>query len=210
MSRAELGDLDGAWTDVREARRLAEETSGRGGQGVVLMGMAALHRMSGRLDEALELAERAHATLDPQAERMAPHGEAMVLAELTRVMVARGDLSGARRNIDTAVALGLTTEDMPIASAVVEVAASVELMAGDAELAARTLGLAAAIRGVRTIPDQWVRRTVEGAVAALGEAAYEDAFRSGEGLRHDDAMAELRKRFTAPTDRRRAGLLSSD
>jgi predicted ATPase/DNA-binding SARP family transcriptional activator len=210
MSRAELGDLDGAWADVREAQRLAEETGGRGGQGIALMGMAALNRMSGRLDEALELAERAHATLDPQSERMAPHGEAMVMTELARVMVAKGDLAGARRNVEPAVALALTTEDMPIASAVVEVAASVDLMAGDAELAARTLGLAAAIRGVRTIPDQWVRRTAEDAAAALGEARYETAFQAGLGLRHDDAMDELRKRFTLPTGRRRGGLLSSD
>ncbi|MGC4937098.1 ATP-binding protein [Kribbella sp. DT2] len=210
LSRAELGDLDGAWSDVREAQRLAGETGGRGGQGIALIGMAALHRMSGQLDEALELAEQAIATLDPEAERMAPHGEAMVLTELARVLVARGDLSEARRKVEPAVALALTTEDMPIASAVVEVAASVDLMDGDAELAARTLGLAAAIRGVRAVPDQWVRRTVEGAVAALGEAGYETAFQSGAGLGHDDAMDELGKRFTLPAGRRRGGLLSSD
>ncbi|WP_344178232.1 ATP-binding protein [Kribbella lupini] len=209
VSRAELGDLDAAWADVHEARKLAGETGGRGGQGIALMGMAALSRMSGRLDEALELAEQAHATLDPQAERMAPHGEAMVMTELARVMVAKGDLSGARRYVEPAVALALTTEDMPIASAVVEVAASMDLMAGDAAVAARTLGLAAAIRGVRVVPDQWVRRTVEAAVAALGELDYETAFRSGMELGHGDALDELRKRFTLPPDRRRRGLLSS-
>ncbi|MEV6284318.1 BTAD domain-containing putative transcriptional regulator [Kribbella sp. NPDC051770] len=210
LSRAELGDLDGAWADIREAQQLATTTGGRGGQGIALMGMAALNRLSGKLDEARELAEQALATLDPQAERMAPHGEAMVRAELARVLVAQGDLSGARRNVEPAVALALTTEDMPIASAVVEVAASVELMGGDAELAARTLGLATALRGVRAIPDSWVRRTVEDTVAALGEERYETAFRSGAGLGHDDAIDELRKRFTLPTGRRRGGLLSSD
>ncbi|ONI68007.1 hypothetical protein BWI15_33675 [Kribbella sp. ALI-6-A] len=206
-SRAELGDLDGAWADLHEARRLADETGGRSSQGFALMGMAALHRMSGRLDEALALAEQALTMLDPKAERMAPHGEAMALAELARIMVARGNIEDARRTVGQAAGLALITEDMPIASSVIEVVAAVDLLAGDAELAARTLGLASALRGARTIPDASVRRTVEDTVAALGESRYEAAFQSAAGLRHDDAMAELGKRFSPPPDRL-PGLLS--
>ncbi len=72
--------------------RLSEETGSRGGQAMSHLGLSRIARRTGRLDEAKELAERAYSMLDLEAERMAPHGQAMMLGNLARVHVARDEL----------------------------------------------------------------------------------------------------------------------
>nr|WP_239063110.1 BTAD domain-containing putative transcriptional regulator [Streptomyces sp. SID13031] len=207
LSRAELGDHDGARTDLHQALHLAEEQGSRGGQGMALIGLALLARREDRLDEAKELADRAYAMLDLMAERIAPHGQAVVLSHLGRVAVARGELAEARDYSKHAVDLALNTDDMPVASGVVEAAAEVELLAGDLELAARTLGIAAAMRGMRTVPDSDVRRTVDRLRTELGDARYATAYEAGAALGREDATAELRKRFGLADPQGLAGLL---
>ncbi|ADB35848.1 transcriptional regulator, winged helix family [Kribbella flavida DSM 17836] len=209
FSRFEVGDAEGAKADMLHALQLAGETGGRSGQAMITMGLATLARRTGELDEALELAERAATMLDLQAERIAPaggaagvevvaaHGQAMVMAELSRVMVARGDLPAARRWIAPAVGFALNTDDVPVTAGVVEAAAAVDLLAGDAELSARTLGLAAALRGARTVPDSDVRATLAAAQAQLGEARFQAAYQAAARIGHHDAFAELRKRFSS-------------
>ncbi|MEU0090198.1 BTAD domain-containing putative transcriptional regulator [Kribbella sp. NPDC006257] len=197
MSRSELGDDGGALQDLQRARRLAEETGSRGGEGLVELGMSVLARRAGRLDEALALAESAYGSLDLMAERMAPHGQAMMLAQLSRVRVARGELPQAREHGRHAVELALSSEDMPLAAGIVEALADVELLAGDAELSARTVGLAAALRGMRAIGDSDVRRTHERLRALLGEEAFEAAYEAGAGISREEVVAELRARLKA-------------
>ncbi|MEJ1107165.1 MULTISPECIES: AfsR/SARP family transcriptional regulator [unclassified Kribbella] len=196
-SRIELGDFDGARADLQRALQLAEETGSRDGQAMSHMGLAKIALRSGRLDEAKERAELAYSMLDLRAERMAPHGQAMMLAYLSRVSVARGELDDAVGKSRQAMELGLTTEDMPLASIIVEVAADVDRLSGEAESAARTLGLAAALRGMRSIPDADVRSTFERLRAVLGEDAFETAYGAGAALTRDEAIAELRKRFSS-------------
>jgi predicted ATPase/DNA-binding SARP family transcriptional activator len=197
VSRIELGDLDGARADLQRALRLAEETGSRDGQAMAHMGLSKIAFRSGRLDEAKELAQHAYSMLDPRTERMAPHGQAMMLSQLSRVCVARGELDEAIGSIRHAMELGLSTEDMPVGALIVEIAADVDLLAGDAELAARTLGLAAAMRGMRSVPDADVRSTIERVRDVLGAESYETAYGAGAALTRDEATTELHKRFSS-------------
>ncbi|MDX6282258.1 MAG: hypothetical protein QOH03_3329 [Kribbellaceae bacterium] len=206
-SRAELNDYDGARTDLSRALQLAEQHGSAGGQAMALIGFSMLARREGKLAEAKQLADRAYAMLDLVSERIAPHGEAMVLSQLGRVAAVRGELSEARDYSKTAVSRAINTEDMPLASGIVEAAAEVDLLAGDHELAARTLGIAAAMRGMRTIPGQEVRQTVERLRAELGDAQYESAYDGGAKLSREDATAELRKRFDIPDPPGKIGML---
>jgi tetratricopeptide (TPR) repeat protein len=196
-SRIELGDIDGARADLERAMQLSEETGSRAGQALGYLGMSRIARRTGRLDEAKELAERAYSMLDLEAERMAPHGQAMLLANLSRVHVARDELETARRYDRQAVELALTTEDMPLASIIIEASADVQLRAGETEQAARTLGLAAAMRGMRTIPDADVRSTYDRLHDALGNELFDAAYDAGAALTPEEAVAELRKRLSS-------------
>jgi predicted ATPase/DNA-binding SARP family transcriptional activator len=200
-SRIELGDHDGARADLERAMRLSEETGSRGGQAMANMGLARLAHRTGRFDEAKELAERGYSLLDPAAERVAPHGQAALLSQLSRVYASTGDLEEAQRCGREAVGLALGTEDMPVAAAVVEASVDALVLAAGtrtAELsaAARTLGLAAAIKGTRAIPDADVQRLVDGLRDALGNEPYETAYGEGAALTRTDAVAELKKRYT--------------
>ncbi|QNE19660.1 AfsR/SARP family transcriptional regulator [Kribbella qitaiheensis] len=194
LSKAELGDEEGAVQALQQARRLAEETGSRGGEGMADIGLSALARRAGRLDEALKLADAAYASLDLQAERVAPHGQVMMLSQLSRVWVDRGGLTEARAYIEQAVGLAFGTDDMPLVAVTVEAFADVGLLAGDPELAARTLGQAAVLRGMRTIPDSDVRRSHERLREALGEDGFEAAYAVGAALSRDEVKAELRAR----------------
>ncbi|WP_350280212.1 BTAD domain-containing putative transcriptional regulator [Kribbella sp. HUAS MG21] len=201
LSRMELGDYDDARADLERAMRLSEETGSRGGQAMANLGLARLAQRTGRLDEAKELAERGYAMLDPVAERVAPHGQATFLSHLSRVYAALGDVEKAQQTGREAVQLALSTEDMPVAAGVLENSVDALVLAAghrtaDLTAAARALGLAAAIKGSRAIPDADVQRNVDVLRDALGNEAYETAYGEGAALTRTDAIAELRKRYT--------------
>jgi tetratricopeptide (TPR) repeat protein len=201
MSRIELGDHEGARADLERAIRLSEETGSQGGQTMAYIGLARLAHRAGNFDEAKELAELAYSRLDLAAERVAPHGQSMVLSQLSRIYASAGDVEEAQRRGREAVGLALSTEDMPVAAAVVEASTDALVLAAGtntAELsaAARTLGLAAAIKGTRAIPDADVQRLVDRLRDALGNETYETAYGEGAALTRADAVAELRKRYT--------------
>jgi hypothetical protein len=86
---------------------------------------------------------------------------------------------------------------MPVVSSIVEAAADVDLLAGDPEHAALLLGIAAALRGVRSQPGSDVRRTAERLRGALGTDRYDAAYDQGATMNRDDAMAEIRKIFSS-------------
>ncbi|HEY4570307.1 MAG TPA: tetratricopeptide repeat protein, partial [Kribbella sp.] len=197
MSKVELGDFDGARADLEHALLLSEEAGSRSGQAMAYLGLGRLEYRLGRLEEAKELAERAYSMLDLEAERMAPHGQAMLLAQLSRLYSATGDLEDAQRYNRQAIELALSTEDMPLASAVIETAADVDLLAGEAERAARTLGLAATLKGMRTISDGDVQKVVDRLRDALGNERYDAAYAGGASLTRADAVDELRKRISS-------------
>src|SRR5439155_26189604 len=125
---------------------------------------------------------------------IAPHGQAMMLSHLGRVSVSRGELDDAREYARQSVELGLSTEDMPLVAGIAAAAADVDLLAGEPELAARTLGLAASMRGIRSVPDADVRSSFERLRDVLGAEAFETAYDAGAALSRNDAIDELRKR----------------
>ncbi|HZX02423.1 MAG TPA: BTAD domain-containing putative transcriptional regulator [Kribbella sp.] len=195
MSRVELGDYEGARTDLQRALQLSEQTGSRGGEAMAYMGLAKVEFRLGRLEEARELAERAYATLDLEAERMAPHGQAMLLGQLSRIYAFTGDVEKAQKCAREAIGLALSTEDMPLAAAVVETGLPADLLTSEPAEVARAFGLAATMKGLRTIPDADVRRLVDQLRDALGNEAYEAAYAAGAAVPRDEALAELRKRY---------------
>ncbi|WP_343887677.1 BTAD domain-containing putative transcriptional regulator [Kribbella sandramycini] len=197
ISRTELGDLDGARADQQLALRMAQENGSREGEAMALFGLSRIEVRAGLLDEAKELVARSEALLGPNGPGIAPQAAAMMHAQVARIAVRQGDLAAALIASRRAVEVVLTSSDMPVTSLVVETIAEVELVAGDPERAARTLGLAAALRGMRTVPDADVRAVTEQLRAALGAEAFETAYGAGATLGRDDALAELGKRFSS-------------
>lgn len=197
MNRGELGDLEGARADLHQALRLSEEAGSRGGQAIATIGLSVVARRSGELEQAQQLAEKAHTLLDLRAERMAPHSHAAVLSQRARTAVALGELAAAREHSNKSLELAVGAEDMPLLSGIVEAAADVDLLAGDPEHAALLLGIAAALRGMRSQPDSDVRRTAERLRKALGTDRYDAAYDQGATMSRDDAMAEIRKIFSS-------------
>jgi hypothetical protein len=160
------------------------------------MGLARIAYRTGALDESRDLAERAYGLLDLEAERVAPHGQASMLAQLSRTNAATGDLELALQRNREAERLALTTEDMPLLASVVETAVDVDVAAGQTERAARTLGMATALRGMRSIPDGDVQRSVDRLRDALGNEKYDAAHAAGAALTREEAVAELHKRVS--------------
>ncbi|WP_165956687.1 AfsR/SARP family transcriptional regulator [Kribbella antibiotica] len=196
VSKLELGDLEGARTTQQQALRIAEENGSREGEAMSLFGFSRIELRAGRLDEAKELIERAQSMLGDSFDRIAPHGTAMLLAQTGRIDLRRGDLTSARTANRQAVEIAMTSADMPVTATIVETAAEIALADGDAELGARTLGLAAALRGMRSMPDADVRAVTEQLREQLGADAFETAYAAGAALTRDDALDELRKRFS--------------
>jgi hypothetical protein len=128
---------------------------------------------------------------------MAPHGLAMVMSQRARAAVALGELAAAREHSNRSLELGVSTEDMPLVSGIVVVAADVDLLAGDPEHAALVLGIAAALRGMRSQPGSDVRRTAERLRESLGTDRYDAAYARGATMSRDEAMAEIRKIFSS-------------
>ncbi|WP_185759250.1 AfsR/SARP family transcriptional regulator [Kribbella jejuensis] len=195
MSRLELGDHDGARADLERALRLSEETGSRAGEAMAFMGLSKVEFRLGHIEEARELAERAYATLDLEAERMAPHGQAVMLGQLSRIYATTGDVEKAQDCARQAIGLALGTEDMPVAAAVVEIGLHADLLTSKPEEVARVLGLAATMKGLRTIPDADVQRLVDELRDALGAEGYETAYAAGAAVPRDEALAEIRKRY---------------
>ncbi len=191
QSRAELGDTDGARADLLQAREQAIRDASPGNEAFANAALGVLERRAGDLDSARELTDRALDQLSAVSERFAPQALAMMHAMRAAVALDDGDLDLARRLCRRAVELGAAAEDMPVLSAVVEASAAVELATGDAQRSARLLGVAAALRGMRSLPGQDARRTAEQAREALGDTAYEEAYDGGASLTRAAAYAEL-------------------
>ncbi|MEU4198208.1 BTAD domain-containing putative transcriptional regulator [Kribbella sp. NPDC026611] len=197
MCRLELGDPEGARADLDEALRLAEESGSRSGQAMSHLGYGRLAERLGRLDEAKREIEFAYSMLDLDAERLAPHGQAMLLAQLGRMAALTGDVEEGQRRAREAVALALTTEDMPLAAAAVEAAAEVDLVAGEFAQAARTLGMAGRMKGVWGVRPVDLQRVVDRLQDALGNDRYDALYQAGAALTREEALAELGKRVSS-------------
>ncbi|HYU84499.1 MAG TPA: hypothetical protein VEK80_06810, partial [Kribbellaceae bacterium] len=190
QSKAELGDVASARTDLERACELSARDGSPGGDSLSRAWLGVLERRDGNLAAARALTEDAIARLGDRLERTAPQGIAMLRALMSRVAVAEGNVADAGDLATRAVQAAVASDDMPILAMTVEAMAEVELRSGDPSRAAWLLGVAAALRGMRSIPASDVRRTVEALRDRLGDA-YDTSYDEGAALTREQALAEL-------------------
>ncbi len=198
QSRSELGDPDGARADLHRAQELAVRDANPGEEAFATAALGVLEARAGNQAAARELTDRALDQLGQLSARYAPQALAMMHAMRAGVALTDGELDHARALCRRALELGGGAEDMPVLSAVVETCAALELADGNPDLAARLLGTAAGLRGMRSTPSMEVRRTVEQTRDRLGDAAYQAAYDGGASLSRAAALAELDLPATSP------------
>jgi hypothetical protein len=143
-------------------------------------GYGTIARAQGRPREARERIMRASALFD--AGTFAPQFRAVLRSTLGLIDGELGDLAAARRWHAEALEIAVGSNDAPIVAMVLVGVADLALRGGDPAKAARMLGAAVAVRGSvdRSVPD--VDRIEGAARDALGEAGYEHAYRTGDGV----------------------------
>ncbi|WP_142000192.1 ATP-binding protein [Amycolatopsis cihanbeyliensis] len=194
LERMRAGDLDGAWKDMREAERAAQA-----GDNQQLNLMLLLHKLelsvdSGDLAQARILLEQLAHSLDESSFVKEIGLEWMRLAE-TQLAVAEQDQATARARLTDLFASALGRGDLPSVANGTEMLACVCALEGDAERAATMLGVSAAVRGVFDRGNPRLRRLGAELAAALGEAAYTEAYDRGARLSTADATTLLSEEF---------------
>jgi predicted ATPase len=171
--------------DRAEARRMlkqSHESAEDVGMSEVLAsveyGFATVAREDGALEEARERIGRAAALIENAS--FAPQFRAVIRSTQGLIEAAAGDLATSRRFHAQALEIAVQSKDSPIIALALVGAADLALRSGDPAEAARLLGASVAVRGSvdRSVPD--VDRIEEKARAALGDAGYEVAYRSGD------------------------------
>ncbi|MFF7688487.1 BTAD domain-containing putative transcriptional regulator [Streptomyces syringium] len=199
------GDPDGARELHERARRIAAEQSFKFGEIYAEMGLALGARRQGDLPTAETYLRRIREWYEEVAPE--PSGNALILAELGFVAEQRGDAEAARalhlQGLETAC---LNGGPRAIALAL-EGLSGVEVLSGAPGRAAYLLGAAAASResaGAPLPPAERgdVDRITTAAEAAVGRAAFEEAFEQGRA-------AGPRKAVPAYGGERPAGASSS-
>ncbi|GAA4563808.1 BTAD domain-containing putative transcriptional regulator [Planotetraspora kaengkrachanensis] len=179
--RLGAGDLEGAMSDLSAAR--ARLSDAMPPHTLLQLGIAEaeIARHGGDLDAALLAYERVVALLDGVT---VPQQAAMARGGYGRALLARGDLTAARREHRAAVEVLGTQPDVPVLALLVAGCAMVALADGDPEQAAVLFGAADAVNdGWRADPD---------AVAAMesaragARAAFGEAYERGRALSLDE------------------------
>jgi predicted ATPase len=171
------GDADESRRILKQSHASAEDVGMPVVMASVEYGHATLSLAEGAVDEAREHVERALGLVEA-----GPFGtQFRAVAGSFRGLIegAAGDLTAARALHADAIRAAVETKDSPVIGIVLTGIADLWLRCGDPARAARLLGAAEAIRGCvdRTVPD--VDRIQAEARAALGDAGFEAAYRSG-------------------------------
>ncbi len=98
------------------------------------------------------------------------------------VAAAEGDLTAARRYHREAFATGQTSRDAPVIALTLVGLADLALHEGDAARAAELLGASVAVRGTPDLTIGEAARIESAARAALGDDAYQAAYRRGRSV----------------------------
>ncbi|MCA2226627.1 BTAD domain-containing putative transcriptional regulator [Nonomuraea aurantiaca] len=187
ITRARLGELDRAQSDMRAAWDFAQQLRKQEGIEYIRLARAELLLRSG---------ERAAARRELDAvEAMALHAPVRASAGCYRAMAALldGDADNARPLLDTAIELAADAVDMPALAGAAHLRAALALADGDPTRAAHLLGLAAALRGTTDLSGfDNLLRPAERARALLGEAAFATAYDRGALLTRDAAIQAVR------------------
>jgi predicted ATPase len=180
------GDHADARRTVKQAMEGAEDVGMPDVIASVTWGAATILRDAGELDEARAMLERA-AAVSAEA-MMLPQFHAVVNMQLG-LTVAGQDRVRATGLLAEAVRLGVDSGDSPVLAMVLVGVAALAMHDADPAKAARMLGAAVAVRGSidKTVPD--VDRIEREARAALGDAGFEQAYRSGSDVTIRTAVA---------------------
>ncbi|WP_189857154.1 BTAD domain-containing putative transcriptional regulator [Streptomyces poonensis] len=178
------GDLAEARDQHERARRAATELGFRAGESNAELGLGLVARREGLLDEAEKRLRTVHAW---HRDVGLDGANALVLAELGYIAELRGDAAGARTLHEEGYATARSTGDPRAVALAVEGLAGAAALAGAAEHAALLLGAASAARASTGAPLPLAERgDVDRATArareALGDDAFDAAFRRGERL----------------------------
>jgi len=171
------GDRAEARRLLKQAREAAEEIGLSEIMASVEYGYATMAREEGSLEEARERMARAAQLID--RSQYAPQFRAMTRSTQALIEGAAGNLVVARDLHRGAVELAEGSRDSPVMAQVLVGAADYAMRVGEPARAAMLLGAADAVRGApdRSMPD--TDRIAGLARAALGDAGYEQAYRSG-------------------------------
>ncbi|MFI7546555.1 BTAD domain-containing putative transcriptional regulator [Actinoplanes sp. NPDC049599] len=171
------GERDEARRMLKEAREAAEEVGLSQVTAAVEYGYAVLAREEGELDEARARIARATELIGTSTFAQQVH--ALTHSMLALIEAGAGDLAAAHDLHVTAVRLAAASQDAPVLAQVLVGVADQALRTGDPERAAMLLGAADAVRGTpdRSMPD--TDRVTGLARAALGDAGFQEAYRSG-------------------------------
>jgi predicted ATPase/DNA-binding SARP family transcriptional activator len=142
------------------------------------------------LDQAARVAEEQHGALAQIA--------AMTLTAQGYLAAGEGDLTGARRWHDRALALSLPRGDASVVAETLTGMADVAARDGNAEQAAVLLGAADGVRGAPHRSDDDGARVAAAARALLGPADYSAAFQRGQQVTLATLEAALRALLLTP------------
>jgi len=145
----------------------------------------------GDLDRAARLLELAEAGMAGHSPFAGDHGRALVGSVRAWLCLEQGDAAGATTALDRAYAAAVQTADMPIQSIVAVTAAGLAQHYGRHREAALLLGAAARLRGAHDRTDRHIRATADRSRAALGEAAFAEAYQAGWQLESKAAVAQV-------------------
>ncbi len=200
------GDGDRALAAAGHARELAQR-SGRAELGVLIDALeAAVWARLGELDRARELIGSAEAELGPFG---GDHGQAVVSGVRALVALEAGDPAGAEAALVRAYAAAVASGDMPIVAMVAVNAAGLAQLRGQHARTALLLGAAARLRGTHDRSDPRIGEMTGRSRAALGEAAFTEAYQLGWHLDGKAAAAQvdparLSRELDGPGQARRA------
>jgi tetratricopeptide (TPR) repeat protein len=190
---AMTGDFATARALLERGRKTAERIAERGDAAGGSVWLSEIARREGDLDEARAQLDRAIALIEPRKAR-ADFGTSAALAYSKRGCVAEqlGDLDGAAewhekslRALDRIIAMPIDR----LIGTLVHGFAALAAARGEHLRAAELLGGAHTLQGV---PDAWsleIDRATASAVAALGQAAFDEAYERGRGMTRDQTLA---------------------
>jgi tetratricopeptide (TPR) repeat protein len=190
MQRTRAGEIDLATAELDAAEQIAEEIGAEEWVLFVHLARADVARVSGRLDKARDLLDRAIVAFREYGRAVFPL-LGMLLVGRGRVELAGGDLAVALEWYLQAVRAGLDGHDLPGVARAVEFRADVALAEGNAALAAGLLGTAVVVRGIADLSDLDVLRVSTEARAALGDVEFDKAYRRGAERAREEVLEEL-------------------
>ncbi|SFP44520.1 Predicted ATPase [Amycolatopsis arida] len=182
-----LGDPEGSAAALRAAERDAERVGWPDAVAGVALAGAELSRWAG--DPRVAWSALAHAEEAMREIVVHPAFRAMLLGSRGQLAAAEGDLPTARAHLAEALDLAVNSRHAPTVAQVLVGVADSALRQGRPDDAARLLAASVAVRGAPDLSNPDATRVAGAARAALGDAEFTEAARSGDGA----TMATVRE-----------------